>query len=239
MRQLGWFHLALLSIFRYVGFSILGFVRAPPMACDEERDSAFDELLEGVLQNNVETIPYILSYPKHEFLIHLSKKDKYLMHGSPQGNIKVFEPRVQTSFYGKQVKAVFASSDGIWSMFFAILNRTILSQYRNGCFSVDKNSTIRNRYFFSVPAGMLERNPWVHGFVYVLPKSGFQQSDTPNEWICSNSVVPLTKLHVMHSDFPFLTRITEYKPTNSMINFFIRNAIQSRLMKNRYQPPTA
>ena len=225
--------MGLLSVVKSFGFSILGFVRTPPMACDVERDSAFDELLEGVLQNNLETIPYTLPYPKHEFLIHLSKKDKYLMHGSPQGDIRVFEPRAQTTFYGKQVKAVFASSDGIWSMFFAILDRTLLSQYRNGCFSVDKNSAIRNRYFFSVPAGMLERNPWVHGFVYVLPELGFKQSDTPNEWICPQSVVPLTKLHVIHSDFPFLARITEYKPTNSMLKFFVRNAIRSHTMKTQ------
>lgn len=204
------------------------------MKSDEERDLAFDELLEGVLQNDVATIPYTLPYPKHEFLIHLSKKDKYLMHGSPMEDIKVFEPRLQTTFYGKKVKAVFASSDGIWSMFFAILDRTILLQYRNG-FTGDKTKATRNRYFFSVPEGMLDRNPWTHGFVYILPKSGFQQSDTPNEWICPYPVVPLTKLCVADSDFPFLARITEYKPTNSMLKFFATNAIRSRLIKNRTQ----
>ncbi len=126
----------------------------------EEKVSAFERLWDDALrQNGHKQIDYHLSYPKYEFLSHLSSRHGCLMHGSPDINIDVFEPRVQTTFYGKRVKAVFVASDGIWPMFFAILDRRVLSQHRNGCFLVDASPTSRKYYFFSVPKGMLSEDP--------------------------------------------------------------------------------
>jgi len=59
-----------------------------------------------------------------QFLCHLADARGFVLHGSGDSGIDVFEPRqaVDLSAFGNQ-KAVYAAGDGIWAMFFAIVDR--------------------------------------------------------------------------------------------------------------------
>ena len=62
--------------------------------------------------------------PTWQFLCWLADQKGYLLHGSGSADIQVFEPRQSNDVaeFGNR-KAVYAASDGIWPMFFAILDR--------------------------------------------------------------------------------------------------------------------
>jgi hypothetical protein len=78
-------------------------------------------------------IHYELPYPKFRFLQYLSLKGQYVFHGSNNRIIDKFEPREQTLYNSKLTKAVFATTDPIWAIFFAIFNRSsLIGSFRNG-----------------------------------------------------------------------------------------------------------
>jgi hypothetical protein len=71
-------------------------------------------------------------------------------------------------------------------------------------------------YFFSLTDTVLQKKPWREGFVYVLPKEGFEEQSPcrvgeylvhSNHWANLNPVEPLAKLRIEPSDFPFLAQI--------------------------------
>lgn len=64
---------------------------------------------------------YDSTYPKYRFLQYLALKNHILFHGSNNPQIDIFEPREQTLFNGELVRAVFASADPTWSIFYAVL----------------------------------------------------------------------------------------------------------------------
>ncbi|MDX2007223.1 MAG: hypothetical protein SFU83_18440 [Meiothermus sp.] len=67
-----------------------------------------------------------LEVPKWVFLDWLCEEKSLLMHGWVNPNIKEFEPRepnAKDDDAFSQQTAVFAASDGIWPMFYALLDR--------------------------------------------------------------------------------------------------------------------
>jgi hypothetical protein len=173
---------------------------------------------------NFEDIPWIekLPVPKWVFLCWLAEEKDVLLHGSGHPNIQRFEPRAPDAKDDNdfsQQTAVFASSEGIWSMFYAVLDR---ENFRPNFM----NSAVRFklpdgwsdvRYFFSINNEAFEQKPWREGVVYVLPKAGFIL-EPPNQvaggftvqdphWANLNAVKPLAKLKVKPEDFPFLNQI--------------------------------
>jgi hypothetical protein len=156
-------------------------------------------------------IEYQLPYPKHEFLRYLVTKRDVVLHGSGNGAIDVFEPTWQTDYFGRVRKAVFAASDGIWPMFFAILDRSRYhGSLRNACYwDVDASGDRQKCYAFSINATFLERQPWREGSIYVLPRATFErvidEDGSPlEEWLSTREVRPVARLAVSPSDFPFL-----------------------------------
>jgi hypothetical protein len=91
----------------------------------EETSAAFDGLLRSTLElGGNHAIPYALTAPKWQFLCHAAERHNLALHGSGRPDISVFEPRqsVDLNPFGNR-KAVYAASDGIWSMFFAVVDR--------------------------------------------------------------------------------------------------------------------
>lgn len=160
--------------------------------------------------------------PKWAFLCWLCDAKGHLLHGSGTPDITRFEPRQPNDDspdeFSKQ-KAVFASSDGIWPIFYGVIDRT---EYRLRMlvgvlqFGIDEKRLSGMRYYFSVTESVLKQNPWREGVVYILPKEGFERQP-PYEfagrrvlephWANAHPVAPLAKLRVTPADFPFLEQV--------------------------------
>ncbi len=108
----------------------------PPAARDFEE--AFGRLLHGG--------SYGLERSKADFLRYLVSHHPVLLHGSNDPAIGVFEPREKPDFLERPVRAVFATSDGVWPIFFAITDRSVVVEMRNNC---ERAGTVTH-YYFSV-----------------------------------------------------------------------------------------
>jgi hypothetical protein len=187
-----------------------------------EYDFAQDqELLEQTLETALEQgILLDTPIPKWAFLIWLTHHQNYLVHGTGNSSIQLFEPKKadDTNWFGNQ-NAVYAASDGIWAMFYAILDRPkIPMSISNGAVQITLEPP-QDIYFFSVQDTALEQKPFCTGWVYVLPKQGFSQEPkgqrdgipyATHHWANLNPVKPLFSIQVEPSDFPFLHQIRSH-----------------------------
>jgi hypothetical protein len=187
---------------------------------DEGTLIAFDELLNTTLSTHgCPTIQFTLPCPKWQFLCYLADHHDIALHGSGDPNIALFEPRQSNDIneFGNR-KAVYAASDGIWAMFFAIVDRERVMSVTNACVRlVDETGTQHGPYYvFSVSQSALASQPWRTGTIYVLPRTTFE-TQPPMAFGSSEvhiaqlaslvPVQPLAKLTVTPEDFPFLMQI--------------------------------
>ncbi|HJR79237.1 MAG TPA: hypothetical protein VJ821_04125 [Anaerolineales bacterium] len=187
---------------------------------DEGSQIAFDELLNTTLSiGGCPTIPFTLPWPKWQFLCHIADHHDIALHGSGDPNITLFEPRQSNDLneFGNR-KAVYAASDGLWAMFFAIVDRERVMSITNACVRLaDETGNLHGPYYvFSVSQAALPNQPWRTGTVYLLPRSIFTLQPPipfgPNEVHIAQlaslvPVQPLAKLMVTPEDFPFLMQI--------------------------------
>ncbi|WP_078427698.1 hypothetical protein [Alkalihalobacterium alkalinitrilicum] len=83
----------------------------------------FDELYKQyLLVGEGNLISYHSKYPIYQFLNYIVETKNVLVHGSNSSAINNFTPKDSALFNGRPVKAVFATSDGVWSYF--LLSRT-------------------------------------------------------------------------------------------------------------------
>jgi len=192
----------------------------PNVDFDERIQLAFDELLDATLRSGgCPTIQFTLPWLKWQFLCHVADHHDIALHGSGDPNIALFEPRQANDLneFGNQ-KAVYAASDGIWSMFFAIVDRGRVKSVTNACVRLgDEAGSLHGPYYvFSVSQAALASQPWRTGTVYLLPRGTFAAQ--PSIPFGSNQVhiaqlaslepvQPLAKLTVTPEDFPFLMQI--------------------------------
>jgi hypothetical protein len=150
------------------------------------------------------------------FLCSLAARRRIAFHGTGDPGIERFEPREPVDFapFGRQ-RAVFATSDPIWAMFYAIVDRR---RYRltlnNGCLVLEDTGDAY--YYFSVSRQALARRPWRTGYVYFLPADTFveqpgdvyagHQARVP-QLASPVAVTPFARLRVAPRSFPFLGRI--------------------------------
>jgi hypothetical protein len=142
------------------------------------------------------------------FLDGITEREDVLLHGSNSRTIEVFEPRVQTTFHGSAVRAVFATPDALWPLFFAVIDASAVRSLWNAC-APPRRPGNRTRYYFSVDATTSDY--WTDGAVYVLPKTNFSRSDDPSEWIASVPVRPLAVVPVNPQDFPFRDHVIAHR----------------------------
>jgi len=194
------------------------------VAPDVEFDGATIEAFEGIWeaiasQSASNAIEYACPFPKCEFLTYLVRQKGVLLHGSNDPDIARFEPRQQTDFRGRVRESVFATDDGIWPIYFAIVDRERVKVLKNACFQVtDEQGMSRTHYLFAVPARQLRRHPWREGTVYILPRETFVQDQVVDakgrlwkEWASDEPVCPLAKLVVGPGDFPFLDDVQGFR----------------------------
>lgn len=192
----------------------------PSVNIDERTQLAFDGLLHTTLSTGgCPTIQYHLPYPKWQFLCYLADHHNLAMHGSGNPQIDRFEPRQSNDLneFGNQ-KAVYAAADGLWAMFFAIVDRERVGSISNACVRlVEPTGALHGPYyFFSISQSALPGQPWRTGTVYLLPRSTF--TTEPSITLGANEVQiaqlasyepvePVAKLTVTPDDFPFLMQI--------------------------------
>ncbi len=201
------------------------FLPQPPASWEPDILDSFERLYkEAVEEGTGRAIEYALSAPKWQFLCYLCDHKPILLHGSGNPEIQEFEPRKanDVSEFGDR-RAVYAASDGIWAMFFAIVDRERqVTSLTNSCFRVVGPGEESGRYyFFSINEDALPHEPWRSGTVYLLPRAWFEQE--PNlqyrgmeievdHWASPVAVRPLAKLAVEPADFPFLSQILPHDP---------------------------
>ena len=187
---------------------------------DDEAREAFDALLTTTFsRDGPPTIAYNLPWPKWQFLCHLGDDRDIALHGSGNPDIAVFEPRQSNDLheFGNQ-KAVYAASDGLWAMFFAVVARDRVMSVTNACVRLaDETGTFLGPYYvFSVSQSALPNQPWRTGTVYILPRRPFVvQPPIPfgpyqvhiAQLASFEAVQPLAKLTITPEDFPFLQQI--------------------------------
>lgn len=192
----------------------------PELSVDEKTHHVFDELLASTLRiAGCPTIEFNLPQPKWQFLCYLADHHNIALHGSGDSSIASFEPRQANDLteFGNQ-KAVYAASDGLWSMFFAIVDRERVGSITNACIRVeDETGYVHGPFYvFSISKSALPIQPWRTGTVYLLPKQTFiNQASVPfgssqvhiAQLASFESVQPLAKITVSPHDFPFLSQI--------------------------------
>lgn len=193
----------------------------PDFALDAQTRSDFDELLASVKTAGANTrINYAFKAPKWQFLCYLADQHGVVLHGTGDPGIRVFEPRPSNDLnaFGAQT-AVYAAGDGLWAMFYAVLDRSRYAMATsNACIRlVDPTGRVSDpRYVFSISQAALRQQPWRAGTVYLLPGEPFVNQPAlrfgPDEvripQLASLSpVTPIAHLEVVPEDFPFLKDI--------------------------------
>lgn len=195
-------------------------LKRPSADLDESTQLAFAELLKTTLSlGGCPTIHVPLPWQKWQFLCYVADQHDIALHGSGDPNIDLFEPRQSNDVndFGNQ-KAVYAASDGLWAMFFAIVDRPRVMSVANACIRLEEESGAVHGplYVFSVSQSALPSQPWRTGTVYLLPRQPFMTQ--PPAAFGANKVhiaqlasllpvQPLAKVTVTPADFPLLPQI--------------------------------
>ena len=193
----------------------------PAADLTDDTRRGFDALLEETLaRGGNAVIDYRLAAPKWQFLCYVADYREMALHGSGEPAIDVFEPRQSSdlSAFGRQ-RAVYAAADGLWPMYFAIVDRERHAlTLSNACVRLsDPSGQVAGPfYFFSISQAALAHQPWRSGTVYLLPRAPFMtqpsvtfgDSEVHIAQLASlEPVAPLARLIVEPEDFPFLHQI--------------------------------
>jgi hypothetical protein len=163
--------------------------------------------------------------PLVTYLRWLATNRPVLFHGSQRENISELQPdreSTDSTAFGNQ-RAVFATDDPVWAMWFALLTRgPDFRSTRNGVWSLRGERRYR-QYFFSVDSDQPDTSLLADGWLYVLPRVGFTSEPAiagllqSGQWISPSPVTPAARLAVAPSDFPFADVIGRHTGTDSML----------------------
>lgn len=161
--------------------------------------------------------------PRGESLLHvfrwIAQTRPLLFHGSKRGDLDVLEPirlSRDTTEFGDQ-QAVFATSDPVWAIYFATLERGHgLRSTRNGSFGIPGRLYPR-WYFFSHTAGAASEGRFGEGWIYVVPREPFRAQppwlglfDTA-QWASARAVPTIARVRVLAADFPFADSVASHR----------------------------
>jgi hypothetical protein len=191
----------------------------PAFDLTPEKQQAFDALFSATPPGG--WVDYQLPYPKWQFLSYLCQAKPLVLHGSQNLQIEEVEPRKaqDVKAYSNQ-NAIYATTDGIWVIYFAIIDRRRFNPLSlfNSCLHIHltPEQVLGPFYFFSITHGALIQNPWCSGAIYILPREHFEQEPpTPMlgvevifpHWISTSPALPRAKLMVEPQGFPFLAQV--------------------------------
>ena len=195
-------------------------VPRPPNDTTPAARAAFDALFDRAASpaHNGE-IDYDLPWPRWQFICHIADTRQVIVHGSQDGGIEVFDPRKSNDAhpFGDR-KAIFGASDGLWSMFYAILDRTNHPMLLvNGAVRIEENGVMGEPlYFLSISQPALAARAFRPGMLYFLPRDGFEPMPAETfggrrvhvaQWAKLAPARPIARIRVAPQDFPLLDQI--------------------------------
>ena len=225
----------------------------PKFELTPQKQAEFEQLLQTHLREaQGGWIEYQLPYPKHEFVQFITTQDQVIFHGSNNPEIEEFQPirksmELRDETGRGNVQAVYGTHDGLWAMFFAIVDRPRLhGSIRNGVMYFQNRAGEQVAvYNFSINQEQLSERPYTEGALYLLPRDSFVRLQlTPetyaNEWASEQPVKPFAKLRLQPEDFPFLEQIgghddSELLRLNSMSRQIREAAISAALEGNHFE----
>jgi hypothetical protein len=197
-------------------------IERPPFRKERAMEAAVDDFLErvdaigGMGLLDVDELLRKTRVVRWQFLCSLAARRRIAFHGTGDRSIERFEPREPVDFaaFGQQ-SAVFATSDPIWAMFYAVVDRARHSlTLNNGCLVLEDTGDAY--YYFSVSRQALPLRPWRTGYLYLLPADTFVEqpgavySGRPAhipQLASPVAVTPFARLRIAPTSFPFLDRI--------------------------------
>jgi hypothetical protein len=190
-----------------------------PSPSDDEA-AAYQQLWTEVRQrSDGGWITWGLPWPRHRFVEWLTHRRHVIFHGSPRDDLDLFVPRrgsIELFDHGGRGNrnAVYGTPYGLWSMWFAVIDRSKLDgSIRNGVFNFSDGTETLDVYNFSVHHEYLDKPIWRTGTLYLLPAESFQPipfypgGPLSNEWASTDELRPIARLEVRPEDFPFLDRV--------------------------------
>lgn len=195
-------------------------IRRAVQLTDAEQQSLFDDLLGASINSGPNyLIDYQLPYPKADFLNYICDWHGYVAHGSPAQDLSVLQPirlSQDTSEFGNR-QQIFCSPDGIWAIWFAILDKSRCHLTENGCVRFGSGTKRIKYYHFDLPAACRSDQPFTDGMAYIAQASEFPYhrhypmlawlDAEIEEWGSVDPVTPLFKLQVTPEDFPYLDKV--------------------------------
>ena len=184
-----------------LGIDLMGSAQGPPYVVDDERRRTFDALIAAARESADGTVDVAACpYPVHELLTYLAIERGLLLHGSKDTMLDVLEPRPAHDF-GTELLAVVATDDGIWPLFYALLDRESVDGIFTACTHFGRPPRLRRLYVLAIAGDPGAADTWTDGVVYVLPQKGFRR-EWGNEWVNPDPVHPLMRVPVRPDDFP-------------------------------------
>ena len=197
----------------------------PPLSFNSSTHAAIEEFLarleRGTANGLVDVDTARGDVPPWEFLCGVAERREVAFHGTGAPDIESFESRQPIDFapFGDQ-KAVFATTDPIWAMFYAIVDRDRYPlTLNNGCILLEDTDGRPHglpHYYFSITSHALGERPWRTGYVYFLPAETFVAQPSASyagttaripQLASPVAVTPFARLRVAPDDFPFLAEI--------------------------------
>ncbi len=208
---------------------VLGHRPHPPVRFTPGKEAAFEALarrfVDAATNAWIEDVPQ----PKYEFLQWLRTRREVVFHGTKRDDLDLIRPirlsRDATAFGDQQ--AVYASDDPVWAMYFAVLRKGGAMHWTRNSASRVLGSGRLPRYAFAVNVGARTPGLLGDGTIYVLPSASFR-SDAAAFGVIDNChlvsaepVVPLARIRVGPSDFPFADAIFESRPGSGELRFAV------------------
>ena len=188
----------------------------PPPTVDPETEAGFAVVADALLAGEAAAVPE----PRLDFLRWLAEHRPVVFHGSPRDDLHQLstERRLRDATAWGNQQAVYASTDPVWSIYFACLRRDAgWTGTRNGSMGKAGGPLYPRRYFFLHNRGSNSPERFGPGSLYLLSPSTFV-ADEPlagtidtAHLVSLKPVRPLARLDVTPEDFPFRDRIAYYR----------------------------
>lgn len=162
-----------------------------------------------------------------------------LFHGSRRSDIDMLEPirlTTDTTTFGNQ-EAVFATSDPVWAIYFATLDRSDgFTSTRNGSIGL-VGSLYPRWYFFSHNVGASGSDRFGRGWLYVLPRDGFQEQPPvlgvldSAQWASPSAATPIARIPVGPEAFPFADWVVPHRLDERILTTLVNAARTGRRIR--------